>query len=1009
MASTQQEARRIGRLHGIFRDMLSGERTILTPKDAELFFEAIRIQKNPSTCLESIIAGKHGLKAVKASVRANLKPHFVYAHTFPFLRYMSDPTIKSLGDGQLLHKLVAIVVEPPTLWDALLGFFKGNQIKDDNLFPFVWLALEALLLPGKMGVNLSHDIEAIADRSTLQESQDHAVRDLSYRIKNILQLRSSPQKSAGAGVPGGRHDNDHTDFRDISIYPTTDEFLSTQQPFYRTVVEVSEADVADRPGLHIDNQFRLLREDMLAELREDLQVAIGAKKAKRPLESLSGLEPVAIDVGDSSSRFKKCTLRLRCSVGLQFLNSLKPEHRKKFLTDNANCLKHQSFGVLLRDNEILGFAFVERDIDQLARSPPIVCLQFTDGRGFRNALLALKLQMHRQVRFVLVGTPVFAYEPVLTGLKEITDLPLSQGLLQPESGGDHFVAKPTLQMYVTKLRECLGNLDTHGTVELPASIPKVRVDASQLRSMILALTEPVALIQGPPGNSATHCGSYGHANTNIGTGKSFIGAQVAKHLHRAGLRILVISFTNHALNQFLEDLMDVGIPEEDMVRVGGSKNKCTDRTAPLHLSEQRRAYRASYQARNIIGNMKGEAEEASNDLKNLFNTYLNASLAWKDISEYLEFSEEHCYDALLVPSGGNDSGWRHAGKRGKEVRPDYLYQRWIKGEDPGIFRKGIPTTSDSMWDMSRPERERLLNKWKLAMTGELVGSVEKLVADFNDIQGEIDNQFKEADRSTLAKKTVISCTTTGAAIYSNLIRAAKPDVVLVEEAGEILESHILTALAPTVKQVILIGDHKQLRPKINNYMLSVEKGDGFDLNCSLFERLIMQGATHTTLHKQHRMAKEISCFPRALTYPELLDGPNTHDRPVIRGLQNRVIFVNHGKQEDSDNSIKDRRDPTLKESKKNPFEAEMVLRCVKYLGQQGYSNNQIVVLAPYLGQIRVLQKLLRDNQHDPELSEMDKMELIRAGLISEAAAKLDKKPLRLSTVGMYREPIELDI
>ena len=488
---------------------------------------------------------------------------------------------------------------------------------------------------------------------------------------------------------------------------------------------------------------------------------------------------------------------------------------------------------------------------------------------------------------------------------------------------------------------------------------------------------------------------------DVGTGKSFIGAQVAKCLHRAGLRILVISYTNHALNQFLEDLMDVGIPSSAMVRVGGSKNKCTDRTAPLHLSEQRREYRATWEAKHIIGNMKADAAETSIDLGNFFDAYLNASLAWKEISEYLQFSVRLCYDALLVPSAGEDSGWRQAGKRGKQVGPDYLYQRWIKGEDPGIFRKGVAPKSDFMWNMSRPEREQLLNKWKAAITGELVGSVESLVADFNKIQEQIDNQFKEADRTTLMQKTVISCTTTGAAIYSSLIRAAKPDVVLVEEAGEILESHILTALARTVKQVILIGDHKQLRPKINNYTLSVEKGDGFDLNCSLFERLIKQGATHTTLHKQHRMAKEISCFPRALTYPELLDGPNTHDRPLIRGVQDRVIFVNHGRQEESDKSIKDRRDPTMKESKKNLFEADMVLRCVKYLGQQGYSNNQIVVLAPYLGQIRVLQQLLRENQHDPELSEMDKMELIRAGLISEAAAKLDKKPLRLSTVGMY--------
>lgn len=36
------------------------------------------------------------------------------------------------------------------------------------------------------------------------------------------------------------------------------------------------------------------------------------------------------------------------------------------------------------------------------------------------------------------------------------------------------------------------------------------------------------------------------------------------------------------------------------------------------------------------------------------------------------------------------------------------------------------------------------------------------------------------------------------------------------------------------EQLILIGDHQQLRPKCS-YKLSVEQGDGFDLNQSLFE------------------------------------------------------------------------------------------------------------------------------------------------------------------------------
>ena len=39
-------------------------------------------------------------------------------------------------------------------------------------------------------------------------------------------------------------------------------------------------------------------------------------------------------------------------------------------------------------------------------------------------------------------------------------------------------------------------------------------------------------------------------------------------------------------------------------------------------------------------------------------------------------------------------------------------------------------------------------------------------------------------------------------------------IVVVEEAAEVLEAHILAGLVPQTEQLILIGDHKQLRPKI---------------------------------------------------------------------------------------------------------------------------------------------------------------------------------------------------
>ena len=41
--------------------------------------------------------------------------------------------------------------------------------------------------------------------------------------------------------------------------------------------------------------------------------------------------------------------------------------------------------------------------------------------------------------------------------------------------------------------------------------------------------------------------------------------------------------------------------------------------------------------------------------------------------------------------------------------------------------------------------------------------------------------------------------------------------MLVEEAGQVLEAHILGSLVPSVQHLIMIGDPLQLRPTINNY------------------------------------------------------------------------------------------------------------------------------------------------------------------------------------------------
>ena len=52
------------------------------------------------------------------------------------------------------------------------------------------------------------------------------------------------------------------------------------------------------------------------------------------------------------------------------------------------------------------------------------------------------------------------------------------------------------------------------------------------------------------------------------------------------------------------------------------------------------------------------------------------------------------------------------------------------------------------------------------------------------------------------------------------MKGIRPSILLVEEAGQVLEAHVLGSLVESVEHVIMIGDPLQLRPTINNYGLS---------------------------------------------------------------------------------------------------------------------------------------------------------------------------------------------
>ena len=53
---------------------------------------------------------------------------------------------------------------------------------------------------------------------------------------------------------------------------------------------------------------------------------------------------------------------------------------------------------------------------------------------------------------------------------------------------------------------------------------------------------------------------------------------------------------------------------------------------------------------------------------------------------------------------------------------------------------------------------------------------------------------------------------------SRLLKLVNPEIVVVEEAAEVLESQLIVTLGSNVKHLIMIGDHKQLPPQAIRYI-----------------------------------------------------------------------------------------------------------------------------------------------------------------------------------------------
>ena len=408
-----------------------------------------------------------------------------------FLEYIADDSLKQLHSGQLLRDVLRAAVEPPTFWNAFEKHYMQKNLSLVASRGFAWLLLELLTSPSGFEHLPVLQIAGKAKDSFLN-SADAETRSVGYKVQDVLRITASGTILSGSIKPGGRHDNDFEDFRKIAIFPTADELVAKEQPFYLQADAVREIDKDKQAAAHLDNQFRLLREELLGELRDDIQTARSGKQGKRVSIRLSSLVFHRIDCG--SEKRGQASIALRCYQGIRTPPGAK-DVRKQYWERNKTILRHESFGCLLCRSEVVAFATVNRNEDLLAEDPPIVLLRVFGDSAVVKTLVSLKASHQLGLEFVLVDTPFFAYEPILRSLQEKTSIPLSTELFGWVENGSIMKSPLPLNDLIAQIRQREGQ-----SLRKVLGLEKdVILDHSQTESLIAGLLQALSLIQGPPG------------------------------------------------------------------------------------------------------------------------------------------------------------------------------------------------------------------------------------------------------------------------------------------------------------------------------------------------------------------------------------------------------------------------------------------------------------------------------------------------------------------------------
>ena len=179
------------------------------------------------------------------------------------------------------------------------------------------------------------------------------------------------------------------------------------------------------------------------------------------------------------------------------------------------------------------------------------------------------------------------------------------------------------------------------------------------------------------------------------------------------------------------------------------------------------------------------------------------------------------------------------------------------------------------------------------------------------------------------------------------------DVVVMDEATQLVQAECSIVLRRLVKCLVLVGDEKQLPSTVFSPHSSM-----FGYNESLFERLLSIDYPFSLLNTQYRMHPDISRFPRMQFYEgKLVDGENVISSAYTKEWHSifppMAMFNMNVSNEETDDFG----------SKYNEGEAMLVRQIVAKI-RSFKCNLSVGIISPYKAQIALLQHLGNSTSSD---------------------------------------------